>query len=197
MTFSHDDIYTSSKVFFFEMINEGKTKIKFQPSETASYYLVDLMDSFLSSVPSVEEIDQNTQSSTLAELLLQATSSSNEHIKILKKLADTTLYVSGFFGDSLNRKLIDIDYYTNVGESAYGTLASSVNEPTFSELYKEFAEKFMSFVELLTYISLKVNLQSDEDVLRLYEKYLMTGSNIAKNKLIEEGLNIPEGRSFS
>ena len=193
MTFSKHDICVSSKSFFFEMINESKIKVKFQPSETASYYLVDLMDSFLYSAPSVEEIDKESKSKTLAESFLNATSSYDKcKIKLLKKLADTTLYVSGFFGDSLNRKLIDIDYYINMGETAYETLAKSINESTFSELYMEFAQKFMNFVELLTYISLKVNLQSDEDVLRLYEKYLVTGSTLAKNKLIEEGLNLPE-----
>ena len=192
MAFSQDDICTSSKGFFFEMINEGKAKICFNPSETASYYLVDLMDSFLSSNPSVEDIDQDSGSNTLAELFLHATSKDDKcKIKLLKKLGDTTLYVSGFFGDSLNRKLVDIDYYANVGETAYSTLAASINEPAFSEVYMEFADRFMNFVELLAYISLKVNLQSDEDVLRLYEKYLMTGSDLAKNKLIEEGLNLP------
>ncbi len=193
MAFSRHDICTSSKSFFFDLINESKVKVQFQPSETASYYLVDLMESFLRSTPSVEDIDQSSQSNTLAESFLQATATYDKcKIKLLKKLGDTTLYVSGFFGDSLNRKLVDIDYYVNMGETAYGTLANSINESTFSELYMEFAQKFMNFVELLTYISLKVNLQSDEDVLRLYEKYLITGSTLAKNKLIEEGLNLPE-----
>ena len=193
MTFFRNFTCASSKEFFFEMINESKSKVKFQPSEIASCYLVELMESFVCSNASFEEINKKNKSNTLAEIFLQATSGSDKNkIKVLKKMADTTLYISGFFGDSLNKKLININYYVNMGESAYGTLSAQVNDSTFSELYLEFAKKFIKFVELLTYISLKVNLQSDQDVLRLYEKYLLTGSILAKEKLIEEGFNLPE-----
>src|SRR5262245_44631773 len=41
----------------------------------------------------------------------------------LREIGDTSLFVSGFFPDSLNRSLIDVDYYIGMGEIAYGQLA--------------------------------------------------------------------------
>ena len=37
----------------------------------------------------------------------------------LKQIGDVSLFVSGFFSDSLRRKLVDVDYYVSIGGVAY------------------------------------------------------------------------------
>jgi hypothetical protein len=111
-----------------------------------------------------------------------------EKIEKLKKLADKSLYISGFFGDSLNRKLVDLDYYVEMGETAYAALAATVREDLKAQVFKTFAVQFSDFVDVLTVVSQQSLIQGDESVLRLYEKYLRTGSELAKEKLIEIGV---------
>ena len=46
----------------------------------------------------------------------------------------------------------------------------------------------MDFVEVLNYISEKSSVQADQNVLRLYDRYLRTGSELAREKLNELGV---------
>ena len=93
-----------------------------------------------------------------------------------------------FFGDSLNRKVVDIDYYADIGKIAYGSLAAHINEDLVARIYDEFSHRFLDYVDVLTVISQGALIQSKEDALRLYDKYISTGSNLAKKQLIEMGL---------
>ena len=52
--------------------------------------------------------------------------------ELLKKLGDRSLYISGFFADSLQRKVVDVDYYAEMGGVAYGALADSAVEEVSS-----------------------------------------------------------------
>ena len=131
---------------------------------------------------------------TLAELLLKASSAeSREKIEKLKKLGDSTLYISGFFSESLQRKIVDVDYYVDMGKIAYGTLSSAVDEDTFSKMYKEISYKFVDIVDVLSLISQKAMLNSDDNILRLLDVYSRTGSSLVGETLIEKGvLNLPD-----
>jgi tRNA(Ile)-lysidine synthase len=46
-----------------------------------------------------------------------------ERVALYKKIADTSLYFSGFFQEYFNKKSFDIKYYVTMGESAYQELA--------------------------------------------------------------------------
>ena len=41
----------------------------------------------------------------------------------LREIGDTSLFISGFWADSLADKLVDVDYYIDLGGTAYGELA--------------------------------------------------------------------------
>ena len=41
----------------------------------------------------------------------------------LRRVGDLSLFISGYFSDSLTRSLVDVDYYIALGERAYGSLA--------------------------------------------------------------------------
>lgn len=113
--------------------------------------------------------------------------------KLLKNLGERALYISGFFGDSLQRKVVDIDYYIQMGASAYTLLANVRAEQTQQKLYKTVSNRFLDLVELLNHISQQSLVQSDSSIMRLYEKYLMTGSESAREKLLEMGiLSLPQ-----
>ena len=41
----------------------------------------------------------------------------------LRSVGDQSLFITGFFADSLNRSLVDVDFYIHLGELAYRSLA--------------------------------------------------------------------------
>jgi hypothetical protein len=105
----------------------------------------------------------------------------------LKEIGDVALFVSGFFSDSLNRKLVDVDYYVSIGGRAYNVL-SRVETDTFSPVFAELGEKFVAFVDVLSEVSERTSCRSNSDLLRLYEKWLKTGSRRSGQLLVERGV---------
>lgn len=109
----------------------------------------------------------------------------------LKRLGDICLIVTGMFPDSLKRKLVDLDYYFGMGGSAYGTLAKAQMTSLAQNLFAELSQKFVPFSDVLSQLSEKSGLQSNTDVLRLYERWLLTGSENLKNRLAQAGIATP------
>ena len=95
--------------------------------------------------------------------------------------------MSGFFPDSFTRRVVDVDYYKSMGEYAYGSLSRS-EEEAFADVFGELSRKFVGFADVLTDISERTNLASTTEVLRLYEKWLRTGSTRDGQRLLERGI---------
>ncbi|MCB0389711.1 MAG: hypothetical protein KDD58_00400 [Bdellovibrionales bacterium] len=183
MTGSTKTVILDLNSFFSEMVSEAMNRRKLTTLPLVSKYLVDLLQSYIYS--------KNLEiENTLAEMYLKAMQEESQKIKFekLKKLGDLSLYISGFFGDSLKRKVVDIDYYAEIGGRAYDCLATESHENLYSRVYEEISVKFLDFVDVLTLISQKSLVQSNEDLLRLYDRYITTGSELAKEQLLEKGL---------
>ena len=105
----------------------------------------------------------------------------------LRSLGDLSLFVSGFFSDSLNRKPVDVDYYVSMGEYAYGSL-SRFEEASLASIFGELASKFCSMADVLADVSERSALTSNADLLRLYERWLRTGSRRDSQLLVEKGI---------
>lgn len=186
------DLFVSPKEYFTSLVKSGLEQRRIKTYPHVETYLVSLLQHYLDARnlfdDQVDELGKRPPQ-TLAEMLLTAHSAEN-HVKfeLLKKLGDRSLYISGFFGDSLNRKMVDIDYYADMGGTAYASLAGFTKEDTLAKVYTTFSERFMDFVDVLTVISQASQIQSNESILRLYERYLRTGSDLAKEKLIEMGV---------
>ena len=95
--------------------------------------------------------------------------------------------MSGFFAESFQRRVVDVDYYKSMGEYAYGSLSRS-DEDAFADVFAELARKFVGFMDVLADISERTHLASGIDVLRLYEKWLRTGSPRDGHRLVERGI---------
>lgn len=177
-------IMDSPKQYFVDRVEDAAKRLKFEALPASRAYLAELLNHFMFTHNLFTQKNE-----TLAEMYLRAHNSPPPvRSDLLKKLGDSSLYISGFFGDSLTRKLVDIDYYVDMGGAAYGALATaSVNEDS-SQVFKEFSVRFSGFVDVLTYISQEVRVQTNEDLLRLYNRYMATGSRLAEEALVEKGL---------
>jgi hypothetical protein len=185
------EILLSTQEFFLDTVEEAFERLNFQTIPHASSYLVSLLDHFCftDNLFDLDEVTGKRKLETLAEMYLQANQKDNPNKqKSLRKLGDTSLYISGFFSDSLKKKIIDLDYYIEMGERAYGTLAHISTDDISVRVYTEFSQKFINFVDVLTYISQKSMANSNEDLLRLYDRYITTGSSLAREQLLERGL---------
>jgi hypothetical protein len=181
------DLYREPAAFFQERVSQVMSRRGYATIEVAQYYLVDLMSRFI-------QTSNLPQKEPLAIMLLKSQSKElqdGEKISILKKLGDTSLYISGFFGDSLNKKIIDLDYYREIGAIAYRSLSHAIRDDQFQELYNELHDKFSQFVDVLSEISHDFNVDTNQNLVRLYEQYLQTGSPYAKTQLDEKGLPTP------
>jgi len=112
----------------------------------------------------------------------------------LREIGDTSLFLCGFWGDSLGRGLVDVGYYTDLGEMAYRELAHGA--PVASQevgrvpgVFGELARNFSRFVGVLMTISRRTARgRNPADVVRLYERWLRTKSSWAARRLAEEGV---------
>ncbi|HRO66352.1 MAG TPA: hypothetical protein PL182_02175 [Pseudobdellovibrionaceae bacterium] len=185
-------LFVSPKDYFAEMVQEGLRQRRLDQFPRAEAYLVDLLQHYMDTRNLFEsDLDEQGQRrpQTLAEMYLTAAHLEQAaRTELLKKLGDKTLYISGFFGESLSRKIVDIDYYAQMGGAAYRDLAEFTEDEMLAKVYRTFSRRFIDYVDVLTYISQSTLVQSNESLLRLYDRYLKTGSELAREKLNEMGI---------
>lgn len=181
----------STKDFFTKAVGDALETRNIRATPLTAGYLVEILERHVVTEHLFDELDANGKKSrdTLAELYFKAQNSDpRTRIDILKKLGDRSLYISGFFGDSLQRKVVDIDYYINMGGAAYATLADQSQTEPLAIVFAELSSRFLNFVEVFSFISEQARLQDEANILRLYEIYAKTGSDVARQKLHERGL---------
>lgn len=192
------ELFVSPEGYFQELVQQGLSQRKVQTYPMVEAYLVNLLQHYLDARnlhdPAYASESGTRNPQTLAEMYLTAQNAESfAKAEMLRKLGDRALYISGFFGDSLSRKIIDVDYYAEIGGAAYASLAHCTREDTMARVYTVFSDRFLEFVDVLTYISHNSFIKSDESILRLYERYMRTGSELAREKLEEMGvLTLPQ-----
>jgi hypothetical protein len=182
------------RVFFQERVSKALENQHVAHSEQAEGYLVKLLTDFSATEPLTRGAEGRAVHAPLALQLKEALESPNPEEKLvqLRKLGDVALYVAGFFSDYVNRRLVDFDYYVSMGESAYASASSLMQRRSLrveaAALYREMAEKFTKFVDVLAEISEESFLQKNQGVLRLYERWQRTQSPWSARKLKELGV---------
>jgi hypothetical protein len=128
----------------------------------------------------------------LTDLYIQYLQAKTEEQKIiLQRLGDICLMISGYFAESVRKKVVDLGFYFGMGGSAYRSLSTLVEENEPRETFDELSIKFESFSNVLGEMSERSGIQSNKDVLRLYERWITTGSDRLKNILTEKGIATP------
>jgi hypothetical protein len=172
-----------SPVEYFKKLVEGAlARQGLVANDLTSFYVVHLLAGF------IERRAGDEDDAPLGVRLARALDAGGvEQRASLKQIGDLSLFVSGFFADSLRGKLVDVDYYASIGGVAYQAL-SRYETDTFSPAFAELAEKFLAFVDVLSEVSERSSCASNMDLLRLYERWLRTGSRRSGQLLVERGV---------
>ncbi|HEY4175924.1 MAG TPA: hypothetical protein VGM90_03800 [Kofleriaceae bacterium] len=174
--------------YFHEVVTDALEAVELDASEPASWYLVGLLGDFTKARLTDEPLGLK---------LAQQVPDAAERVKSLKQVGDTSLYISGFFADSLNRSLVDVDYYVGIGQSAYLQLARSFGSKSIGEVYEELAAKFPQFVDVLMQVRRRTNIaemSNTTDIGKLYEIWLRTRDEWVEKKLKAAGLIVDVGK---
>jgi hypothetical protein len=179
--------------WFREMVSDAISHRRLEVQEVTEFYLVNLLAGFLEKERLwVEDAGGVPREEPLALILLRALQSDRRtRTATLRRLGDTALFVSGFFGDSLARTHVDVDYYIAMGERAYGSLAET--ERGLDDLYGELAARFPVFVDLFAEIAELSELRSNRGLVRLYERFLATRDERVARRLRDRGVALFSG----
>jgi hypothetical protein len=172
--------------YFKEQVESALVRQHLQAGDLTEYYLVNLLCRYVR--PDFTDLEHGEPLAVRLARALQ-TGGSEQRAR-LRSLGDFSLFTAGFFSDSFNRRHVDVDYYVSMGQYAYGSLSRA--EDAFREVFAELSRKFVGFSDVLADISERHSLTSNDDLLRLYEKWLRTGSERDGQRLIERGI-VPNG----
>ena len=179
--------------YFKEMVESALARQHLQAGDLTEYYLVNLLCQYVRLDP-VAHADYGEPLAVRLARALQT--GGTEQRARLRSLGDFSLFTAGFFSDSLSRCHLDVDYYVSMGAYAYGSLSRA--EDAFRDVFAELSRKFVGFSDVLADVSERTALTSNNDVLRIYEKWLRTGSARDGQRLIERGIvpNSSVGKRF-
>jgi hypothetical protein len=177
-------VHTESPAEYFrELVESAMEHQHVRAQDTTAFYVVNLLATFVH----FDRMPQGGDGEALGLRLVRALQTGGtEQRDGLRRVGDRSLFMSGFFSDSLNRGLVDVDYYIQLGEVAYGSLARA--DDTLADVFDELAEKFSAFVDVLAEVSEQSALSTNTDLLRLYEKWLRTGSRRTGDLLASRGI---------
>jgi hypothetical protein len=172
--------------YFKDLVDAAVSRQHLRATELTSYYIVNLLCRFVrphSRIPFNDDSD-----GPLALRLKRALESAGfEQRERLRNLGDFSLFMTGFFSDSLHRQVVDVDYYVSMGEYAYASLARR-DEEAFGEVFTELAHKFVGFMDVLSDVSEHTARSTNLDILRAYDRWVRTGSPREGQRLADQGI---------
>lgn len=204
MGFRREQFITTVDVreYFQESVATALSNQHIEAREETVYYVVNLLSSFMRVESFYQRTAEGVGLQPLAMIYAEALDapSVEDRNRALRRLGDMALFIAGIFTDSLNRKPVDVDYFVAMGGGAYGYLSEVVRGTArgrnLSEIFDELATKFQDFVDVLGEVSERSSLGSDQDIMRLYEVWMRTGSRRAARLLRRHGIE-PAAASVS
>ncbi len=185
--------------FFLEVVGDAIKARRVEATDGATSYLVCLLADYAKPDERAEEAMERPLSFLLDEAL--HTVAPAERFDRLRALGDGVLYTCGFFGDHLEARGVDQGYVIGIGTTAYGAASSMLRIPAPSshdedsarmlDIYGELSAKFASFVAVLTDVAdatIAQGATSSKAMLKVYERWLKTGSHRLAQTLTSHGI---------
>jgi hypothetical protein len=191
--------------FFGEVVEDSIRQRRVDATDGATAYLVALLADFARPDQRAGE----TLERSLTLLFDEAINTPNpaERFERLRCLGDGVLYGCGFFGDHFEARGVDPKYLHGLGTRAYdaashilqarapvenrGPYPSGGFAPLRGDLFAELAHKFEAFVAIVADVAdatIAMGTETSRGVLKVYERWLKTGSNRLATALTSRGV---------
>jgi len=173
--------------FFFDGLSEINKKSLCPVPESVIYYSSDVLDKFALSQDFFEISEGKVREKILGMKLLEATQfSRDEQKRVYKEVGDMSLLVCGYFSESVNKKIVDTQYYSQLGKMAYSHLNNVI--PTFLDIpsfYNMVATCFESMTTLMTILATRDRTGVES---HLIFKKLLRDENISEKEMLVSGI---------
>ena len=159
-----------------------------------AHYLVELLSFFSRSENFYERTTDGYQLKPLALMNADAAqdASPDARCQAFRRLGDVSLFICGVFSGSVNRKVVDVDYHTAMGESTYASVSDELSHSplrALSDVFSELSSTFRDCAEVLADVSGQDQSHSSKDTLRLYDVWLRTGNQRALKQFRALGIH--------
>src|SRR5262245_9559142 len=101
--------------YFKELVDGALANQHVEAGELTAFYVVHLLSEFVRKPDGDDPLGP--------KLVAALESNGVQRREGLKHVGDASLFISGFFVDSLRRKPVDVDYYMAIGGRAYEALS--------------------------------------------------------------------------
>lgn len=184
--------------YFQEVISDAIRARQVEATGAATSYLVSLLCSFTHP----DDASEATFDRPLTFLLRDAMEASGaERFQRLRALGDHSLYALGFFGGHIEQRGIAKGYVSSVGATAYTNAAAMLRSRAKAErqasggsppdVLSEMAAKFDRFAAVLADVAegtLACGARDERSIVKLYERWLKTGSSRLAEELGARGI---------
>lgn len=168
--------------YFQEQISKSCSEQNLEFSNNVKNYLINLMvrAAKANEIISSEEI----YLFDLYQKSLEA-ESKQKKFETLKFLGDYSLVMVSCFSEYVEKKPVGLDYYVQMGKTAYLKGSSLCQSPA---LFEELSFKYGECVSVLNEVSEQGKNYTSKDIGRLYGLWLSTRSTSIERKLIRQGV---------
>ena len=178
--------------FFEEVIEDAMKARRVEATDGATRYLVALLTDYAHPAHEAGEALEQPLTFRLDEALHEV--DPGERFQRLRLIGDGVLYGCGFFGDHFEAKGVDARYLQGIGTRAYDAASSVLRvgaDAGGPDLFGELAHKFAAFVEVVAEVAdstIAMSTESSKGLLRVYERWLKTGSDRLATALTSHGV---------
>jgi|APGre2960657468_1045069.scaffolds.fasta_scaffold07984_5 hypothetical protein len=181
-------LQTNLQGYFFDGLNTLNKKSLCPVPESVIFYSSDVLDKFALSQDFFDVSDEGkVREKVLGLKLLEATQlSREEQRKVYKEVADMSLLVCGYFSESTHKKIVDAQYYSQIGKMAYSHLNSMA--PSFLDIpsfYNMFATCFESMTTLMSLLATQNRTGIDNN---LIFKKVLREEQVSDTEMLVSGM---------
>jgi hypothetical protein len=181
--------------FFFDAVEDALRQQRVDATDGATRYLVALLSDYVH--PDRRAGEAMDRPLTLLFDEAVHTPDQADRFQRLRTIGDGVLYGCGFFADHFEARGVDAKYVRGLGTRAYGEAGAMLRrgpdkqESAGPDIFAELAENFDAFVSVLTDVAdatIATGMESSRGLLKVYERWLRTGSDRLASALTRRGV---------
>ncbi len=185
------DLAADLDTFFEQAVNAAVEQCGCETTEASRYYLVALLADYAKPNPLTGENLSRPLTLALHEAMHKVGLERFEH---LRSLGDAVLYTRSFFADHLTNRGVELDYVSSLGARAYDQASAMLRRGSLdvsSDVFGELADNFSACVLIVSHVADQLyarSATSDRAMLKVYERWLRTGSSALADGLVQKGM---------